>query len=291
MGIKTTVWIFQATNKRNLTLEDLTWLRKGNLKRETESLLQAAQNNAIRTNYVKAKIDKTQQNSKCWLCADRDETITHIISILSSKESTTRKLIRFKDELMIWCRMKFKPQKSRSLSLRRGKLNQNVNFEICAQRIPTVSDLPLKSLGRWHDESMKDTNQVKDTSKTLQEGLLKIDRCPLQGKYKVWCLQHVFIEMLLWPLLVYEISTSAVEKMEAKINKYIRKWLGLPPDLSNVAMYCRQTKLKLPLKSIMEEFKSSKVKLQMMLDDSKDKVIKSLNPTLQQEESGKSKSL
>ena len=50
--------------------------------------------------------------------------------------------------------------------------------------------------------------------------------------------------------------------------------------MSNVAMYWRQAKLKLPLKSIMEVFKSGKDKLQMMLDDSKDKVIKSLNPTL-----------
>ena len=143
-------------------------------------------------------------------------------TILSSKESTTRKLISFMDDQMIWLRIKFKPQKSRSLSLRRGKLNQDVNFEIDGQRIPTVTDLPVKSLGCWYDESMKDTNQVKETSKTLQEGLLKIDRCPLQGKYKVLCLQHVFIQMLLWPL-VYEISTSAVEKMEAKINKYTRK--------------------------------------------------------------------
>ena len=34
-----------------------TWLRKGNFKRETESLLMAAQNNAIRTNHIKARID------------------------------------------------------------------------------------------------------------------------------------------------------------------------------------------------------------------------------------------
>ena len=26
------------------------------------------------------RIDKMQQNSKCWLCGDRDETINHIIS-------------------------------------------------------------------------------------------------------------------------------------------------------------------------------------------------------------------
>ena len=49
-----------------------TWKRKGNFKRETESLLMAAQNSAIRTNHIKARIDKTQQNSKCWLCSDRD---------------------------------------------------------------------------------------------------------------------------------------------------------------------------------------------------------------------------
>ena len=35
-----------------------TWSRKGNLKRETESLLISAQNNAVRTNYIKARIDK-----------------------------------------------------------------------------------------------------------------------------------------------------------------------------------------------------------------------------------------
>ena len=57
-----------------------TWLRKGNFKREKESLLMAAQNNAIKTNHIKARIDKTQQNSKCRLCSDRDETINHIIS-------------------------------------------------------------------------------------------------------------------------------------------------------------------------------------------------------------------
>ena len=57
-----------------------TWLRKGNFKRETESLQIAAQNNAIRTNHIKGRIDKTQQNNKCRLCGDRDKTINHIIS-------------------------------------------------------------------------------------------------------------------------------------------------------------------------------------------------------------------
>ena len=58
----------------------LTWLRNGKLKRETESLLISAQDNVMRTNHIKARIDKTQQNIKCRLCGHRDEMINHIIS-------------------------------------------------------------------------------------------------------------------------------------------------------------------------------------------------------------------
>ena len=61
--------------------------------RETESLLIAAQNNAIKINHIKARIDKMQQNNKCRLCGDRDKTINHIIgecSKLAQKEYKTR---------------------------------------------------------------------------------------------------------------------------------------------------------------------------------------------------------
>ena len=54
--------------------------KQRNFKRETESLLIGAQNNAIKTNQINARIDKTQQNNKCRLCGDRDEIINHIIS-------------------------------------------------------------------------------------------------------------------------------------------------------------------------------------------------------------------
>ena len=53
------------TNKQHLTQ------RKGNFKREIESLLMVAQNTSMRTNHIKAKKDKTKQNSKCRLCGGR----------------------------------------------------------------------------------------------------------------------------------------------------------------------------------------------------------------------------
>ena len=81
------------TNKWHLIQKKWIWLRKGNFKRETESLLIAAQNNVIRTNHIKARLDKIQQNSRCRLCGDKDKTINHIInecSKLAQKEYKKR---------------------------------------------------------------------------------------------------------------------------------------------------------------------------------------------------------
>ena len=58
-----------------------------------EYFLIVAQDKALRTNRIKPRIDKTQQNSKCRLCGDRDETINYIISEctkLAQKKYKTR---------------------------------------------------------------------------------------------------------------------------------------------------------------------------------------------------------
>ena len=68
------------------------WLRKRNFKRATESLRIAVHNVFIRINYIKVKIDQIQQNSKCRLYGDKDETINHISnwSKLAQKKYKTK---------------------------------------------------------------------------------------------------------------------------------------------------------------------------------------------------------
>ncbi|GFO00759.1 reverse transcriptase [Plakobranchus ocellatus] len=163
-------------------------------------------------------------------------------TIICSKEDETRRMLTRLDDLMSWCRMEFKPKRSRSLSIRRGKVDEATTFTVAEQQIPTVSQEPVKSLGRWYDSSMKDTRRGAETLELASESLLAINKCGLQGKFKIWCLQFMLIPKLLWPLLVYDICSSTVEAIEAKINKYTRKWLGVPPGLSNVAMYCRKAR-------------------------------------------------
>ena len=56
------------------------WLKKGSVKRETESLIMAAQEQALATNLMKAKIYQTQEDSKCRMCRKVDESINYILS-------------------------------------------------------------------------------------------------------------------------------------------------------------------------------------------------------------------
>lgn len=56
------------------------WLVGGRVKGETEALISAAQDQALRTKYHEVKILKTGQDSKCRICKIHDETIYHVAS-------------------------------------------------------------------------------------------------------------------------------------------------------------------------------------------------------------------
>ena len=68
--------------------------------------------------------------------------------------------------------------------------------------------------------------------------------------------------------------------MESLISKFLKKWLGVPKSLTNVAFYSSLTKLKLLTKSLFEEFKLNKARLFQMLRDSVDPLVKSAQPAI-----------
>ena len=60
--------------------ETWSWLHQQDLKKETEGLILAAQDQALHTNYIKFKIDKTAASPMCRLCHNKNETIDHVLS-------------------------------------------------------------------------------------------------------------------------------------------------------------------------------------------------------------------
>ena len=80
--------------------------------------------------------------------------------------------------------MTFKPTKSNSLTLE-GKICIDVSFVVAGQWVPTVSEEPVKSLGRVFSDSLTDKSQERDTVGQAVEGLQVIGEAPLQRRCKV----------------------------------------------------------------------------------------------------------
>ncbi len=83
----------------------------------------------------------------------------------------------------------------------------------------------------------------------------------------------------MWPLILYEVPISKVEKLERLVSTYARKWPGLPKCLSSTGLYGKGI-LELPISSLSEEYKCAKVRLEMMLTESKDPLVAQAAPTL-----------
>ena len=69
------------------------WLGKADLKVETETLICAAQEQALRTNYVQFNIDKNGESPLCRMCGKKRESVCHIsseCSMLAQKEYKRR---------------------------------------------------------------------------------------------------------------------------------------------------------------------------------------------------------
>jgi len=82
------------------------------------------------------------------------------------------------------------------------------------------------------------------------------------------------LRRLFWPFLVYEVPITALESLEMLISGHLRRWLGVPRSFSSVEYYSSGGKLQLPMKSLTEKFKVTKVRQVIMLRDSNDEKVK-----------------
>ncbi len=123
------------------------------------------------------------------------------LTTLTTTVPCTKRLLEKLHQNITWARMKLKPSKCRSISIVKGQVTDQ-RFHVGGTPVPTVSEMPVKSLGRWYDAKLKDTEQfehLKNDTKTL-----------LPGKLKLWCFQFGILPRLLWPLTVYEIPITKV---------------------------------------------------------------------------------
>ena len=132
--------------------------------------------------------------------------------------------------------MKVKPSKCRSVSISKGKLVEE-RFYIDGEVIPSIVEKPVKSLGRWYNSTLSDRGQVSELREFIVKAISTIDKTFLPGKLKLWCLQFGLLPCIRWPLTVYEVAISEVEKFERVMNKAAKNWLRVPCCLSTLTLH------------------------------------------------------
>ena len=195
------------------------------------------------------------------------------LTVTTKAVTGARWLLTGLQDIISWARMEFKPTKSRSLVIKNGKVTNKYRFRVADMEIPSITEKPVKSLGKVFNSSLSDKDSIKQTTRQFSEWLSTIDKSSLPGKFKAWIYQHGLLPRILWPLLVYEFTMTTIEEYERKISGYIRRWLGLPRSLSNIALYGKSNRLQLLFSSITEEYKVSKVRQVLQYRDSKDEKV------------------
>ena len=198
------------------------------------------------------------------------------ITILTEKPEDMEKILLRLDKLIKWARMIFKASKSRSLTLKNGK-QISFKYKISNEVMPAIHQKPVKSLGRMYEGNLSDRSKGVQIHREVEEGLLKINKTNLPGKYKLWILQFALYPRIEWPLITYEVGLSRVQTMEQRCNVFIRKWMQLPRVQIRESLYKNNSALQLPTASVEEIFKCGKVRTIMMLRDSEDHTI-SMDP-------------
>ncbi|XP_075893028.1 uncharacterized protein LOC142895694, partial [Nelusetta ayraudi] len=182
----------------------------------------------------------------------------------------SRWILQGLERLMTWARMSFKPSKSRFMVLKRGKVADKFWFSISGIAIPSITEQPIKRLGKLFDATLKDSAAIQKSIEELGGWLTKVDKSGLPGRFKAWIYQHSILPRVLWPLLVYAVPITTVESLERKISSFLRRWLGLPRSLNSPALYGSSNTLRLPFSGLTEEFKVARTREALQYRDSKD---------------------
>ncbi|TWW62214.1 hypothetical protein D4764_04G0008610 [Takifugu flavidus] len=112
------------------------------------------------------------------------------LTVTTTSVPGCRWILQGLERLILWAKMSFKPTKSRSMVLKKGKVVDKFRFSISGTVIPSITEQPVKNLGKLFDSSLKDTAAIQKSTEQLGGWLTKVDKSGLPGRFKAWIYQH-----------------------------------------------------------------------------------------------------
>lgn len=117
---------------------------------------------------------------------------------------------------------------------------------------------------------------------TLAEGCFVPEELNSTRLDQFWEISLLDVEgEIFWSIIAKRLKTHLIanefingEGMERLCNKFLWKWLGVPPSFNTINLYSKTSKLSLPVSLVVEEFKATKARAVSTLLSSKDGKVK-----------------
>lgn len=142
------------------------------------------------------------------------------MTVTTRSVPATRWILQVQEKLITWARLGFKPTKSRFLVLKRGKVVDRFHFSLAGAIIPSITEQPVKSLGKVFDCSLEDSASIQKTSKELKTWLSRVNKSGLPGRFKTWIYQHSILSQV-----VYSVPVTADEALERRVSSCVQRRL------------------------------------------------------------------
>ena len=188
---------FYSATKKNRDTKSWTWLQQGELKKETEGMLTAAQDQALRTRYIRKVIDKEDISAMCRLCGERDETIAHIVSE---------------------CKMLAQKQYKQ---WRHDKVAQIIHWDICRKH-------GLEHQSKWY-EHIPETVVENEEVKVLWDMNIQTDKVIAANKPDI-----VVFEKLKRKCVIVDVACPFDTRLDGKAKEKIEKYQDLKRELQRI---------------------------------------------------------
>ena len=169
------------------------WLRKSDLKPETEALICAAQEQALRTNYIKCNIDGSIESPLCRLCKEKGESVYHIVS-----------------ECKVLAQREYKR--------RHDKIAQFIHWELCGK-------YKLERSRNWYEHKPEGVVESDDV-KILWDFMIQCDRMVEHRKPDI-----VVVEKSEKSCLIIDVAVPGDTRVEGKEDEKIEKYQELRQEI------------------------------------------------------------
>jgi hypothetical protein len=143
-------------------------------------------------------------------------------------------------------------------------------------KINFIGENFFKFLGRRIYADLKHGRILDMLIKTFEKELAVVDKSQVSGASKAWIFQHMCLQRLVWPFMIYPLSVTNAQEFEKLCNKFLKKWYNTHKGFNPSLFYLPKEKRGWGLTSPVTVLKSIQVSAHHILKSSKDELTQTL---------------